>query len=152
MTVASAKIEIRPPKPSELLSIRQLRYQVLDHKTDPPPTSISETDADATTIHMAAFADDQPVSTMRLQPIEPGSTTYLVRRMATAAEFRGQGIGSRVLAAAEAEAKRRGATIVMLHSRQQARPFYARSGYTDQGGRPVFHGNVHFTMIKRLAL
>ncbi|QQR52666.1 GNAT family N-acetyltransferase [bacterium] len=52
----------------------------------------------------------------------------------------------------EAEAKRRGATIVMLHSRQHARPFYARSGYTDQGGRPVFHGNVHFTMTKRLAL
>jgi GNAT superfamily N-acetyltransferase len=70
-----------------------------------------------------------------------------------AAVRRGEGIGRAMVAAAEAEAARRGCRVVRVNTHTfQAPDFYARLGY-EQVGRaadaPVGHGEVF--LVKRLA-
>ncbi len=84
-----------------------------------------------------------------------GMTTWRwlwVRNLAIAPGLRGQDIGSRLLAAAEAEAARRGCVGVRLDTYSfQARGFYVKRGYTETGrieGCPP--GHTRYTMIKRL--
>jgi GNAT superfamily N-acetyltransferase len=66
---------------------------------------------------------------------------------------RSVGLGSRLMAAAEAEARRRGCAMAWLDTYDfQARPFYERHGYQvfgELGGFP--NGHRRFYMAKRLA-
>jgi ribosomal protein S18 acetylase RimI-like enzyme len=65
-----------------------------------------------------------------------------------APEHRGRGVGSRLLAAAEAEAVRRGCTRMVVSSMTfQAPGFYRRHGYRETGrieGLPAGSEDVHF--------
>ena len=65
-------------------------------------------------------------------------------------EQRGKGLGSRLLAIAEAEAKARGCNGVWLDTYDyQARPFYERHGYAVFGTLGGFaNGHVRFFMSK----
>jgi GNAT superfamily N-acetyltransferase len=65
---------------------------------------------------------------------------------------RGQGIGSRLLAMAEAEALARGCIGARLDTYSfQARPFYERHGYTIAGAIPDCPpGHTRYTLFKRL--
>jgi GNAT superfamily N-acetyltransferase len=67
-------------------------------------------------------------------------------------DLRGQGHGVRLLAAAEAVAKRRGCRGVSLGTFDfQARAFYERQGYYVFGQLPDFpSGHTHFQLAKRL--
>jgi len=69
------------------------------------------------------------------------------------ADLRGCGVGSRLLAAAEDEACRRGWGQMALSTHTfQARDFYAHRGYVDCGLTPDYprgHAEVHF--VKRLS-
>lgn len=150
-TADTAAVVIRAPQPAELQAIRQLRFEVLDVNTGEALKTTSDRDDNPTSVHMAAFVGDRPISTVRLEPTEVGSTVYRVRRMATAEGYRGQGIGSRVYDAAEAEALKRGATSILLHSRLKACPFYVKAGFSDTGVRPVYYGDETIEMIKPIA-
>ena len=65
---------------------------------------------------------------------------------------RGQGLGSRLLRAAERHAKTRGCVVMLLSSHSfQAPAFYERLGFTPQAivvDHPPGHTNIHFA--KRL--
>ncbi|WP_308355786.1 GNAT family N-acetyltransferase [Streptomyces sp. ODS05-4] len=65
------------------------------------------------------------------------------------AAHRASGLGSRLMAAAEEEARRRGCTVMEVSSYTfQAPPFYRRLGYTEVGrvdGVPGGHADVYFT-------
>jgi GNAT superfamily N-acetyltransferase len=65
---------------------------------------------------------------------------------------RGQGLGSRLLQAAEVHAKTRGCAVMLLSSHSfQAPTFYQRRGFTQQAivvDHPPGHTNIHFA--KRL--
>ncbi|MCK8676182.1 GNAT family N-acetyltransferase [Streptomyces lichenis] len=62
---------------------------------------------------------------------------------------RASGLGGRLMAAAEEEARRRGCTVMEVSSYTfQAPPFYRRLGYTETGrieGVPGGHADVHLT-------
>ena len=68
------------------------------------------------------------------------------------AERRSQGLGTRLLAAAEAEARRRGCRSAYLDTYDfQARPFYERHGYRSFGELAGFPGGRRrFYLVKRL--
>ena len=68
------------------------------------------------------------------------------------ADQRGSGLGTRVLAAAEEEVRRRGCEQVALSTHTfQAPRFYARRGYVECGRTPAYprgHDQIH--LVKRL--
>jgi len=66
--------------------------------------------------------------------------------------LRGTGLGSRMLAMAEAEARARGCVGARLDTYSfQARPFYEKHGYTVAGAIPDCPpGHTRYTMFKRL--
>jgi ribosomal protein S18 acetylase RimI-like enzyme len=65
---------------------------------------------------------------------------------------RGNGLGTRLLATAEAEIRRRGCDRVTLDTHSfQAPDFYARLGYTECGRTPGYpNGYDHIHLVKRL--
>ena len=65
---------------------------------------------------------------------------------------RGTGLGTRLLAAAEAEIRRRGCDRVALSTHSfQAPGFYARFGYTECGRTPGYpHGHDEIHLLKHL--
>ena len=65
---------------------------------------------------------------------------------------RGQGLGARLLAEAEAEIRRRGCDRVALSTHSfQAPGFYARFGYTECGRTPGYpHGHDDIHLVKYL--
>jgi GNAT superfamily N-acetyltransferase len=65
---------------------------------------------------------------------------------------RGSGLGGRLLAAAEAEIRRRGCDRVALSTHSfQAPGFYARSGYRECGRTPGYpHGHHDIHLLKQL--
>ena len=67
-------------------------------------------------------------------------------------DLRGRKLGAQLIAAAEAEAKRRGAAIAYLDTFSwQARPFYEKQGYVVFGALPYDAGkHQRFFMMKRL--
>jgi len=68
------------------------------------------------------------------------------------ADQRGSGLGTRVLAEAEEEVRRRGCDQVALSTHSfQAPRFYARRGYVECGRTPAYprgHDQIH--LVKRL--
>ena len=64
----------------------------------------------------------------------------------------GHGLGARLLAAAEAEIRRRGCDRVALNTHSfQAPDFYARFGYTECGRTPGYpHGHDDIHLVKQL--
>ena len=65
---------------------------------------------------------------------------------------RGQGLGARLLAAAEAEIRRRGCDRVTLSTHSfQAPGFYAKLGYSECGRTPGYpHGHDDIHLVKHL--
>jgi GNAT superfamily N-acetyltransferase len=65
---------------------------------------------------------------------------------------RGSGLGTRLLAAAEDEIRRRGCGQVVLSTHSfQAPGFYARLGYSESGRTPDYpRGHDHIHLVKRL--
>jgi GNAT superfamily N-acetyltransferase len=78
--------------------------------------------------------------------------TGFIDLLHVAAGHRGRGLGSRLLAAAEDEARRRGCRQVVLATHTfQAPDFYAARGYVEAGrveGYPAGHAQVH--LVKAL--
>lgn len=90
--------------------------------------------------HFGAFRDGLlvGVATMHYVPLldqpDHEGSAFQVRGMATAEEVRGLGVGSALLAACIAEARRTGANWIWCNARTPAAGFYGRHGFEVQGG------------------
>ena len=85
-------------------------------------------DMDAACLHAVAFdVQGRAVGTGRLLP------DGHVGRMAVSREFRGQGLGSAILARLVTEARGLGYHAVALHAQTHARGFYERHGFVAEG-------------------
>jgi predicted GNAT family N-acyltransferase len=95
---------------------------------------------DADCAQFLASVDSTPVATARLTP------QGQIGRMAVLKEFRGNGVGSRLLAAAIDQAGKTGHDQVFLHAQVSVIGFYERFGFVAEGERFMDAGIEHQAM------
>ena len=94
--------------------------------------------------HFLASINAIPVATARL------TAKGQIGRMAVLGEYRGHGIGSRLLATVIEQAKQRGHRQVFLHAQISVIGFYQKHGFSAEGDIFIDAGIEHRTM--RLSL
>ncbi len=105
--------------------------------------------AEAEDIHIAAFSGERLIGCLLLTSLSP--ETVKMRQVAVHEPFRGQGIGSRLVAFSEEAARERGYRTMVLHAREEAVPFYQRLGYAPVGEPFIEITIPHREMRKTLA-
>jgi predicted GNAT family N-acyltransferase len=103
-------------------------------------------DDDLVAVHVLATRNRDPVGTGRLTPAGK------IGRLAVLSEFRGRGIGARILDMLVREASHRGMVELFLHAQLQAVHFYEKAGFTAQGREFVEAGILHIRMTRRLGM
>jgi GNAT superfamily N-acetyltransferase len=133
---------------------RALRMSVL-RSNEPVDGPMYPLEEDPATAHFAALAGDRVLAVGSVMPDghphDPSPGDWRVRGMATLPEWRGQGLGARVLAALEAQARREGGRRLWCNARVGARSFYERAGMAAEGGEYEIPGiGMHLLMSKPL--
>ncbi len=105
-------------------------------------------DADATATHAIALYQGQIVGTGRLLYRDDGMAQ--IGRMAVDRQFRRQGVGGRILAFLEDEARAQGIGSCLLHAQEYVKAFYAGSGYVECGDLFLEADIPHIEMLKEL--
>lgn len=139
----------RPPaSTAEFEAYYRLRFDIL-RKPWGEPEGTEKADDEDQSFHLAVF-DGQAivgVGRLHLNNADGGQ----IRFMAVADGRQGQGIGRMLMDGLEAEAKRRGATYIALHARQNAVKFYESLGYQVKEISYLLFGEIqHWLMTKPL--
>ncbi len=95
---------------------------------------------------LVSDAGHRPVATGRMKP------DGHIGRMAVLQGYRGQGIGSAVLAALLEVARQQGYEEVYLHAQVSAIVFYERHGFVVNSGQFMDAGIPHKTMIRQTGI
>jgi predicted GNAT family N-acyltransferase len=111
-----------------------------------PEEEMDDLDEEATQI--VGLDESGVVATCRLRYPEPGISK--LERMAVEARLRKHGVGGRLLAGAEEEARAAGARLMALHAQRRAEAFYASNGYVAEGETFMDAGIEHIRMSKAL--
>ena len=106
--------------------------------------------AEADQLHFVGYQNGEPVACAVLQWVAPGIAK--MRQVAARPDLQGQGLGCRLVQAFEDEAKKRGASEIVLHARGTAVPFYLRMGYEVVGDPFEEIGLPHQEMRKFIAV
>ena len=112
------------------------------------PEDVERDGKDDEAIHFVAYDGDTPIGVARLRETEDG--TAKVERVAVRPARRGEGIGRRLMSAAEDAAASEGYRRVVLHAQASVVAFYLRLGYETVGERFEEAGIDHRRMEKRL--
>lgn len=133
--------------------------QILDHITDEikqiredvfmkEQGFEAEFDAiDETAKFVLLSIDGKAVGTCRYFPGEEPSDAH-IGRMAVRKLYRGQGLGAKIMLAAENGIRRDGFRSCSLSAQVQARPFYETLGYVAEGAEYLDEGCPHIMMRK----
>lgn len=96
-----------------------------------------DADSDENTIHVVAYDGDSPVGCARIIPPvtseDKSANEWTLGRFSVLPEYRGSGLGSKIVIASESEAKSRGASSAKLHAQCRVSPFYEKLGYEKYG-------------------
>ena len=103
---------------------------------------------DKNAIHFVGYIDGKAVATSRVLTL--GDNKYLIGRIAVIKVFRGKGLGSLIVKAAEEHIKRIGGKTVLIHSQLQAADFYEKLGYVKTGETDIEEGCPHCMMLKQI--
>lgn len=127
----------------------QFRWQQLRQPWGQPPGS--ERDAlEASSHHRMLRHGEQVVGVGRLHPLNERQAQ--IRYMAVAADYQGQQLGARLVAALEQQAHQLGCSEVVLNARHNAVGFYQRLGYGVTSEAPSQFGIPHYRMQRWLCL
>lgn len=106
-------------------------------------------ETDAVAVHLMAFDGERPAGTCRVfRDGQMGS--YILGRLAVVKEYRGKGLGSRMLQVAEEYVREQGGEQLALHAQCQAAAFYEKQGFAQSGGIEEEQGCPHIWMKKRV--
>lgn len=123
--------------------LQQVRRQVFVIEQRVPEEEEWDDD-DEVCVHVLATRNREPVGTGRLSPAGK------IGRLAVLSEFRGRGLGDRIMRMLIEQAYHRGLVEVTLNAQLQVVPFYEKRGFKAEG--PVFDeaGIPHRRMRKAL--
>ncbi|MGH8427808.1 MAG: GNAT family N-acetyltransferase [Gammaproteobacteria bacterium] len=124
----------------DLRALREIRTRVFIEEQH-VPKALEWDDADGECLHALAFTEDQPIGTGRLTP------DAHIGRMAVLPEWRGRGVGARLLQTLLTAARERGESECRLMSQFSAIGFYERFGFQAYGDTFLDAGIVHRNMV-----
>jgi len=140
----TAKFSIRLAEwPADLEILRSLRQEVFIREQS-VPAELEWDGLDAQSRHTLAIADGIPIGTGRLLP------DGHIGRMAVLREWRGQGVGSALLASLMDIARELGMRRVLLNAQVHALSFYQRHGFEAEGEEFLDAGIPHRRMGRNL--
>jgi predicted GNAT family N-acyltransferase len=132
---------------AELNGAVNVRMRVFVAEQHIPPEEEMD-DADATATHAIAMYAGRIIGTGRLLYLDDGGAQ--IGRMAVDRQYRRQGVGGRILAFLEEEARVQGVRNCLLHAQEYAKAFYAGFGYVEHGDLFLEAGISHVEMRKAL--
>jgi len=139
--------EIRSPlTESEWEAYFQLRWQILRQPWEQPPGSEKD-DLEESAIHRCAIAGNKLIGVGRLHTLNERQAQ--IRYMATAPDFRKQGVATAILRCLEQEAQRAGVVEIILNAREQYLDFYLGLGYTIVGDAPTLYSTIKHKRLKK---
>lgn len=130
--------------------LSKIRYAVFVREQGVPlALELDEKDADPFAVaHVAATsATGDTIGTARML-LEPEAVR--IGRMAVLLNWRGRGVGQRMLEVLCDDAKRRGYFLVRLYAQTHAAPFYAKQGFAAVGEEFFEAGIRHIEMRRGL--
>lgn len=140
-------IQVRPAESAkDIDTCLRLRWTVFVEEQNVPPSQEVDAHDRADAVHALAALDGVPCGTGRFVFVAPGVAK--IQRMAVIDDVRKRGVGRALLRFLEAEARRRGASQLILWAQTQARAFYEKEGYAARGGEFDDAGIPHVEMHK----
>jgi predicted GNAT family N-acyltransferase len=140
--------ELRPPQsPSDWDAYYDLRWRILRAPWGQPRGSERDSVEESAYHLMISDKSEAAIACGRFHFNSP--TEAQVRFMAVREDKRGVGLGSAILRALEAEARRQGARQIVLNARQEAIPFYQGHGYQISGGADTMFEAVHHVRMSK---
>ena len=107
---------------------------------------VERDDIDDTAEHIGLYLGDSLVGVCRVYECDG----YVVGRIALDKQYRGKGLGGRLLSIAEKIAKDKGGTSIRLHAQTRAVGFYQKYGYEAYGDIEYEEWCEHIWMKKAL--
>lgn len=95
-----------------------------------------------------AYLDDELVACGAVAPSEEKAGAMEIRSVYVRPDMEGMGIGREMMAVLEGDPAFLTARWVVVSASITAHPFYAKLGYTYEGGTPVLEENDHYWMEK----
>lgn len=133
---------------ANLTAIQQIRTQVF--REEQGISSELEFDGlDANAIHLLAFLNGRTVGTARIRELDPN--TAKIERLAVLPCARGQGIGSKLTAAALEVIKKHNKTTAIVHAQAYIAPLYQKLGFELVGEPFEEAGIAHIKAIAHLS-
>ena len=136
--------------PAELEGAVAVRMRVfVGEQGIPADVEVDEADSSPDTVHAVALHQGAVIATGRLLPDVDGNGPH-VGRMAVLPEWRRSGVGGRVLAFLEDQARALGFRQITLHAQEYVKSFYAAHGYAEVGDTFLEVDIPHREMVKKL--
>lgn len=117
--------------PEDVATCLRLRWTVFVEEQGVRPSDELDAHDQKDAVHALALLDGVPCGAGRFVFESPGVAK--IQRMAVIDDARGRGVGRALLDFLEQEARRRGASRLLLWAQTHARPFYEKAGYRAHG-------------------
>jgi GNAT superfamily N-acetyltransferase len=141
--MANTTFEVRPPQtPAEWESYFNLRFDVLRAAWGQPKGSETDSDDNSSTHAAIIVPDVGCVAAGRLHALTDRPGVAQIRYMAVHPAYQGKGLGAKVVAYLEVQAKAQGFDLITLNARETAVPFYLKCGYSIISEGPLVWGVI----------
>ena len=104
-------------------------------------------ETDKTCTHIMLYDEEKPIATCRY--FKEGEN-YHIGRVAIIKDYRGQGLGNRIMQIAENEIKNGGGRIIEVSAQVRVSEFYKKLGYSAVGDIYFDEYCEHIRMVKEL--
>jgi predicted GNAT family N-acyltransferase len=128
----------------EKSAIQSIRHQVFEVEQG-VAHELEFDGQDDTAQHLLAYWENQPIGTTRIRYLSP--QTVKIERLAVLQEFRGKGIGIKLMKATLEVIHNKGIPEVIVHAQEYVKNLYLKLGFEIIGER-FYEANIpHFKMM-----